>query len=244
MRCEGCGPQIPGAIRRATVVMETSKRASVKLSDHVSQVLGGRLRGNEVLTMVHNTALQMMQDRGLVVTDACTHEEQLMRRIDDARPLFRAKRPVDGSDVDNDADSAGALTLVFIDADERTGVKLVRTLRDAHGEAALCVISADGVTPFAKREFAACSDVEFWQVGEMLFNPSRHELVPRHVALTRKEVDDMQRERCILPSQWPTILATDIIVRWYHFPKGAVVRIERTGLGHERGDYFRKVIAA
>ena len=216
------------------VSVSMTKRPSDKLAAHVAQTLGGRLHGKQLLTMVHNVALEMMQDRGLRVVDTCASEEQLMRRIDECKPLLRATK----------GDDAQATTLVFLDAEERTGVRLVRTLCEAHADATLCVINADGATPFTKREFAANSDVEFWQVHELLSNPTRHALVPKHVALTADEVAAMQEQRCILPHQWPTILASDILVRWHHFPKGTVVRIERKGLGSERDDYFRKVVAS
>ena len=213
-----------------------SKRPSDKLAAHVAQTLGGRLHGKQLLSTVHNMALEMMQDRGLTVVDTCASEEQLMRRIDECKPLLRTSAAAGANDEGS--------TLVFLDAEERSGVKLVRTLREAHGGTTLCVINADGATPFTKREFAGHDDVEFWQVHELLSNPTRHALVPRHVALTADEVAATQEKRCILPHQWPTILSTDVIVRWHHFPKGAVVRIERKGLANERHDYFRKVVAS
>lgn len=205
-------------------------RPSAKIAAHVAQTLGGRLDGAHVLTTVHNTALEMMQDRGLTVVDSCVSEAQLLQRIDDVAPLLCAQS----------ADGA-ARTLVFFDADERTGVKLVRSLREQHAGAALCVVNVDGPTPFTKREFATSEDVEFWQANDLLCNPTRHALVPRHVALTADETERLQADRCVLPRQWPSILATDIIVRWYRFPKGAVLRIERSGLAHESSNYFRKV---
>lgn len=217
-----------------------SKRPSAKLAAHVAQSLGGRLHGPQLLTMVHNTALEMMQDRGFTVVESCASQEQLMQCIDRVKPLLRARRP-HGDDNEATTESVKPWCYVFLDADERTCVKLVRTLREDHADASLCMINCDGATHFTKREFAACDDVEFWQVHELLFNPTSHALVPRHSALTSDEVETMQRQRCITPTQWPAILLTDIIVRWHRFPKGTVVRIERTGLGHERCDYFRKV---
>lgn len=202
-------------------------KPSDKLAAHVAQTLGGRLHGREVLFRVYNTALDMMQDRGFVVADSCQSEEQILQRIDEGKPLLRTdgKRP----------------TLVCLDAEERTGVKTVRTLREQHPHAALCIINADGPTPFTKKEVADCEHIEFWQVHELLMNPTRHHLVPSHAALTSEETAQLQVDRCIQPHQWPAILATDIIVRWYHFPKGAVLRIGRKGVAHEQCDYFRRV---
>ena len=175
----------------------------------------------------------MMQDRGLSVVDTCKSERQLMSRIDDCKPIIRASASADAA--------APMTTLVFIDADERTGVKLVRALREKYVDDSLCIISAEGTTPFTKKEVAGCDNLEFWHVHEMLTNPTRHQLVPRHVALTEAEATHMQTQKCIKSHQWPLIPSSDIIVRWYRFRRGTVVRIERKGIGYERGDYFRKV---
>ena len=206
------------------------QRPSDKLAAHVASSMGGRMFGKQILSKVYNNVLEMMQDRGLRVTKSCQCEEELMQRIDDNKPILRAET------------EGGSKTFAFIDSEERTGVKLIRALRDEYGKSALCIINTDGATPFTKREVADCSHIEFWQVGELLMNPTKHALVPRHTALSDESVAEMQTRRCILPTQWPLILHTDIIVRWYKFPKGAIVRIERKGFAHERGDYYRKVV--
>lgn len=207
----------------------SKQRPSEKLAAHVAQSLGGRLHGRQLLSQVFNLLVEMMQDRGLVVVESCQTEDQLMRRIDETKPVLRATA--------GDA----APTIVYIDADERTGIKLVRTLREEHTDAVLCIVNADGATPFTKKEVGDCDRIEFWQVHELLTNPTRHALVPRHTALDADEVTRLQRERCILPHQWPAILATDMIVRWFRFRRGDVVRIERRGLAQEAGLYYRKV---
>lgn len=218
--------------------MLPTKRPADRLAAHVAQSLGGRLHGRQLLSRVHNMALEMLQDRGLTVVESCASEDQLLRRIDEVKHVLRALPPHD----DKHGGAGPAETVVYIDAEERTGVKLVRTLRDEHGDDTnLCIINAEGATPFTKKEVADCEHVEFWQVHELLCNPTRHALVPRHVALTADETAALQRERCILPEQWPVMLSTDVICRWMRFRKGTVVRIARRGLAHEACDYFRKV---
>ena len=213
-------------------------RPSERLAGHIAQSLGGRLHGTEILTKCHNVALEMMEDRGLAIVAFCKSREELMRCIDETHPILRAA-PRGGEE------GAAREVLVFVDSDERTGVKLLRTLRDAHDDADLCIVNVDGATPFVKREMGACpsGSVEFWQVHELLFNPTKHALVPRHTRLSDAEVDELRREQCILETQFPAILATDVICRWYRFPKDAVLRIERSGLHHERGAYYRRVTA-
>lgn len=206
----------------------TELRPSEQLMANVVRVLGWRVRGAHLLSRVHYSAHDMMSDRGMRVIDACASEEHLLQRIDQGKPVLRAE-------------SDDARTLVYVDPEERTGVKLVRTLCDQHADADICLIGVSGPTPFAKREFAGNARVEFWLVSELLFNPTRHALVPKHTLLSNDEVRLVQWQRCILPDQWPTICAGDIIVRWHKFPKDGVVRVTRTGFGCEQGDFYRKV---
>ena len=215
---------------------DTKQRPSDRLVAHIAHSLGGRLHGAQILSRVYNTALEMMEDRGCTVIESCQSEDQLLTRIDEAKHVLRALHP-----TTSEAAGPRGSTLVFIDAEERTGIKLLRTLQEKHPDASLCIINADGPTPFTKKEVADSTTVEFWQVQELLINPTRHALVPRHAALSAKEVQALETDRCILHDQWPVIKAKDIIVRWYHFSRGTVVRIERTGMAHERGDYYRKV---
>lgn len=207
-------------------------RSSDKLATHLAHTLGGRLHGSQLLWHVYGIAMEMMRDRGMTIANSCDDVKTLCQRIDETKSVLVAEG----------GDTPDGRTVVYIDAEERTGVKLVRMLREEHGDATgLCVINVDGATPFTKKEVLGCEHVEFWQMHELLMNPTRHALVPRHVPLTAEETTRLQKERCVLPNQWPAILATDIIVRWYRFRKGTVVRIQRKGIAHEQGEYFRKV---
>lgn len=200
-------------------------RPSDKLVAHVAKSFGGRLHGSQIIFQVYNMAMQMMDDRGQTLTDSCASESELLRHIDETHPVLRT-----------DA------TLIYIDAEERTGVKLLRTLLEKNPDVGLCILTVDGPTPFTKREVSESGvNVEFWQFSDLLINPTKHALVPRHTALSEEATICMQRERCILPHQWPAIQQSDIIVRWLRIPKGTVIRIERLGIAHERADFYRKV---
>ena len=220
---------VPDTASLSLSIMQ-KERPSERLEASVAKAMGGRVHGRKVLSTVYNMAFEMMQDRGMRIEGECASEDQLMRRVDAGEPVLRAVGGKEGEE-----------TLVVMDSDDRTGVKFVRSLRESNPDSALCVVSVEGATPFTKKEMAGCDHIEFWQVNEMLFNPTRHALVPRHEEVPEGEVEALQEERCVRPDQWPSILVTDIIVRWYRFRKGTLVRIRRTGVGHEAGDYFRKV---
>ena len=217
---------------RAWAQIDMSTRYD-RLGQLIADSFGGRVHGDDVLTRCHNMALEMLQDRGCTVVDACQTAQQLAARVDDCKPILRTDA--------TEASSAGA-TLVFVDADERVSIKLMRTLCEAHPHESILVVSVEGPTTFTKREMSDTHRVEFWLVRELLMNPTRHALVPRHTIMSDGQVQALCTARCIRPGQFPKLLRTDIICRWHRFPKDGVVRIERTGIAHEEGDYFRRVV--
>ena len=206
--------------------MDAVKRPSEKLSASVAQSVGGRMHGDAILARCYGMVHQMLEDRGITVVGQCNNTDILMQRIDDGKAVLTAQ-------------GSTGKTMVFIDPEDRTGVKLVRTLLEH--DANLIIINIDGATPFTKREVSDVARIEFWQLRELLINPTRHALVPKHTALAEEEVEALHAERCMLPAQFPVLLSTDIIARWYRLRRGTVVKIDRKGLAHERGVYYRKV---
>lgn len=205
---------------------------STKLADAVVLSLGGSLTGRAIVTNCHKVVCQMMADRGLTVLQRAGTELELMAAIDAGKPTVRA-----ASDPDDDPH-----TLVFFDA-ERTGIGKVRSLRERYGGCRILIVNVDGPTAFTKRDVAKDFDVEFWFISEVLFNRTRHELVPRHRRLSTEEAARVARQRCILDHQWPMMLASDMQARWMLFRPGDVVEMARRGLAHESGLYYRKVVA-
>ena len=212
-------------------------RPSLHLAAGLAASLGGRRGGDELLHMCYTHVREMLQeDRGLRVVSACDDRDALCSRIDRGEAVLVAE----GEDE--------TVVHVFFDAaDERTGIKLLRSLRDAHGaDARLLIVSLGGPTPFVKKEAAAAAGgpTEFWVARQLLSNPTRHRLVPTHTRLTTAEADSLAKQRILQPHMWPTISASDIVVRWHGFPTGSILRIDRSGLSHEAGAYYRRVVAA
>lgn len=66
---------------------------------------------------------------------------------------------------------------------------------------------------------------------EILFNPTKHILVPRHRLATEDEIQSIRSDLNL-----PKIYSADIICRWNNFPLGSIIAIER-----KNTVYFRKL---
>ena len=67
----------------------------------------------------------------------------------------------------------------------------------------------------------------FWYKN-MLFNPTKHILVPKHVKLSENEVSELKKQFSITNnSQLPNILKDDPIVRYYNFKVGDILKIDK-----------------
>ena len=74
--------------------------------------------------------------------------------------------------------------------------------------------------------------VELLARDTVIVNPTKHRLVPRHTLATAAQVGDLAA-RGVKHKTLPTLLLSDPIARFYAFPSGSVVHIEREGLeGH------------
>lgn len=75
---------------------------------------------------------------------------------------------------------------------------------------------------------------------ELLYNPSRHELVPKHTKLTPAEIDAL-KERYMLKNklQLPHIHRNDVMAKWLGLRHGDVVRITRYNETSGEYDYYR-----
>lgn len=205
----------------------SKKQPSVLLAANISASLKGRICGKSILVRCYNNMNQMLIDRGMKINYVCQNSESLDKKIDSADPVTRAYKD-------------GCSTVVYIDAEERTGVKFYRTVRENERDnVVIVIINVFGPTPFTKREVD--EHTEFWTFKELLVNPTRHVLVPEHRLLTDEEITELKESRKIMDHQWPVLLSSDMIARWYRFPKGGIVRIHRRGIAHEEGLYYRKV---
>lgn len=70
--------------------------------------------------------------------------------------------------------------------------------------------------------------MQYFHVKNLLFNPTKHQLVPKHVKLTSDETTMIMDKYLIKgKAQMPFILHSDVISKWIGLKQGDVVKIER-----------------
>ncbi|KAL1561305.1 DNA-directed RNA polymerases II and IV subunit 5A [Salvia divinorum] len=174
------------------------------------------------------TLLQMLRDRGYVVTDdeiAMTKDGftdkygHNMKRED--LMLIKAKR------------DSGQQLYVFFPDEERVGAKTIRTLisrmNDDNVPRAI-LVSQKNLTPFAKKmmkEVATKFLLEVFQEAELQVNVHHHELVPPHQVLTAEEKTTLLAKYTVKETQLPRIQVTDPVARYHGLKAGDVVKILR-----------------
>lgn len=79
--------------------------------------------------------------------------------------------------------------------------------------------------------------LQVFQMKELLYNPTRHILVPKHEKLSEEEVKKLMEEYMIKNKyQMPLIHRNDVIARWLGLRHGDIVRITR--YNDTSGEYY------
>lgn len=82
--------------------------------------------------------------------------------------------------------------------------------------------------------------IHYFQVKNMMFNPTKHHLVPKHIKLTPEETTEIMEKYLIKgKAQMPFILHTDVIAKWIGLKQGDVVKIERYNENSGLYNYYR-----
>jgi DNA-directed RNA polymerase I, II, and III subunit RPABC1 len=84
--------------------------------------------------------------------------------------------------------------------------------------------------------------LQYFHVKNLLFNPTKHYLVPKHVKMTQEEISEMMEKYMIKKPQMPFILHTDVIAKWLGLKHGDVVKIERLNENSGISYYYRVCI--
>ena len=114
----------------------------------------------------------------------------------------------------------------------------IETLR--HDVSHLIVIFQDKVTATLRDDFFRLKkyELELKPFSQLYVNVSKHQLVPRHRRLTEVEETELLALFRCTRDKIPSILVTDPVVRYYNFPVGSLLEIERPP------KYYRHVVFA
>jgi len=202
--------------------MQVSNRVSTQRFARIHQCV--HADGRSLLDRVLTTCCEMLADRGCTEVERLRSVDECLTQADASTPAVRGR----GGRVDVN---------VYVHGEDRVGVKFARAVledADQEGIPSVVVVSPEGATPFTLKE---CQDrhIQFWRAKDLCFNVTQHCLVPQHIP-----VDGPPKG--VSTGELPRILSTDVIARYYDWPVGTVVRIERAFGGHEPIPYFRLVV--
>ena len=82
--------------------------------------------------------------------------------------------------------------------------------------------------------------LQYFQIKNLAFNPTKHELVPKHTKLSQEEVMQLMDKYLIKGKiQMPYILRSDVIAKWLGLKQGDVVKIARVNENSGVSYYYR-----
>lgn len=126
----------------------------------------------------------------------------------------------------------GTIWIEFLD-DSALGAEQMRKFgkfcSDNHYRTGI-LISHVAVSSTAKKEiarFAQWTSIEWFLEEDMLVNITHHELVPRHVILSREEKAALLKRYRLKETQLPRILQKDPVAKYFGLRRGQVVKIIR-----------------
>jgi DNA-directed RNA polymerase subunit H (RpoH/RPB5) len=82
--------------------------------------------------------------------------------------------------------------------------------------------------------------LQFFQLNELQFNPTKHQLVPPHRKLTPEEGTEIMTKYLVKSKlHMPIILKTDVIAKWHGLKQGDLVEIIRYNENSGKSYYYR-----
>jgi len=177
----------------------------------------------KTIEKILNTVHEMFTDRGYTILS----KPQWHKKIQQIEDLKCIAQKIDDK------------VFVFFASDPKVPVKKMREyiqIMDENKIAHAVIVFAHQITPSAKSEIDPNRhDIEMFQAKELFENRTKHYLVPKHEKLESEEEIQQILHKYHLTSknQLPRYDPDEVIVRYYHWPVGSVVKIYRK-LGNQK----------
>ena len=85
--------------------------------------------------------------------------------------------------------------------------------------------------------------LQYFHIKNLMFNPTRHQLVPKHTKIASDEATEVMDKYLIKgKAQMPYILHSDAIAKWLGLKQGDIVKIERINENSGISYYYRVCI--
>lgn len=148
-----------------------------------------------------------------------------------AKKYKKSVREVLSKTYKNENDESLYVFFADISSNKQLGVEVINNVLSEmkKGKNAI-IITPIPLSASAKKKILGLLtyNIYIFMETEMGYDPTEHFLVPKHRVLGVKEQRDFLIKNGLTVDQFPTILTTDIIARYYGFKPGQVVEIIRT----------------
>ncbi|KAF9761970.1 DNA-directed RNA polymerases I, II, and III subunit RPABC1 [Nosema granulosis] len=180
------------------------------------------------LWLSRNTSVEMVLDRGYSTDQKVLSQED-----------FNSKYPDSCNFVCYDGSTPVAVH--FLDQDKIGKSSLETILGDYQREniSRVIFISSAKISPACQSLIH--SGIELFLEEEMLFNITKHSLVPKHRILSQTEKQDILSKMRLKPEQMPKILKRDPVCRYLGASTGDVIEINRKSRTAGQSLYYKIV---
>ena len=176
---------------------------------------------------IRKTLLKLIEDRGFKV-----EEEKKAQTYDDWKNEFKSNYKLSFFYTKGEGNSLESIYILYF-KQQKLGVSEIQDFSKNINEKKIScgiMVVRGIITPLAKqklKEFNESLHIQLFQDKELVVNVTEHELVPKHILLTKEEKDELLKRYKLKESQLPKILVTDPVAKYLGLQRADVVKIIR-----------------